>query len=157
MVWLSKRLPILICSSIFVFQNLVIADEIKFEKKKMKIGIAILTVELADTPEKLSKGLMDRQKMGEDEGMLFVFPDEEVRHFWMKNTFIPLSIGFFSRDKKLLEIQDMDAVRSAVEIPKNYSSKKPATYALEVNRGWFSRHKVRPKFSFEFIENTQTK
>lgn len=155
MVWRSKLLSILIYS--FVFQDFVMADEIKFEKKKIKIGSAILQAEIADTPEKLSQGLMDRQKMGEDEGMLFIFPDEQVRHFWMKNTFIPLSIGFFSKDRKLVDIQDMDAVRSAIEIPKNYTSRKSAMYALEVNRGWFSRHKIKPKSVFEFIENTQTK
>ncbi len=155
MVWRSKLLSILICS--FIFQNLATADQIKFEKKTIKIGSAILQAEVADTPEKLSQGLMDRQKMGEDEGMLFIFPDEQVRHFWMKNTFIPLSIGFFSKDKKLVDVQDMDAVRSAIEIPKNYTSRKSAMYALEVNRGWFSRHKIKAKSAFEFIENTQTK
>ncbi|OQW47816.1 MAG: hypothetical protein A4S09_14700 [Proteobacteria bacterium SG_bin7] len=145
------------CSFLFLFHNFGTASEVKFEKKRIKIGTATLTVEIADTPERLNRGLMDRQKMGEDEGMLFIFSEEDIRHFWMKNTYIPLSIGFFSKDKKLVDVQDMDAVRSAVEIPKNYSSKKPAKYALEVNQGWFSRHKIRPKYAFEFVEHTQSK
>lgn len=147
MVWPLKVLLILSCSGFSV----------EFEKKKIKVGSTELTIEIADTQERLSRGLMDRQTLNENEGMLFIFGDEEVRHFWMKNTYVPLSIGFFDKNKILVDIQDMEPVRSAIEIPKNYSSKKPATYALEVRRGWFSRNKVRLKSQFKFVETTHPK
>jgi uncharacterized protein len=153
MGWRSKLLTILIFSLLSVF----VCAEVTFEKRKIKIGKESLTVEIADTPERLSRGLMDRQRLGENDGMLFIFPDEQTRYFWMKNTFINLSIGFFSKDKILVDIQDMDAVRSAIEIPKNYTSKKPAKYALEVNRGWFSRHKVGLKVALSIGEDAQHK
>ncbi len=108
----------------------------------IKVGSQSLKVEVADSAEESARGLMERKSLGADEGMLFVFDGEEVRTFWMKNTYIPLSIGFFDSKKKLVDIQDMVPVKSAVEIPSTYQSTKPAKYALEVNQGWFKKHKV---------------
>jgi uncharacterized membrane protein (UPF0127 family) len=61
----------------------------------------------------------------------------------MKNTFIPLSIGYFNRKKELIKIVDMKPVKSEMdrEVP-SYPSGAPAQYALEVSQGWFQRHKV---------------
>lgn len=149
MAWLLKLLLILN----FNFNLLAI----EFQKRKIKFKETELVIEVADTQERLSQGLMDRQTLSENEGMLFIFDDEQIRHFWMKNTFIPLSIGFFNKERVLVDIQDMEPVRSAIEIPKNYSSKKPAKYALEVKRGWFTRNKVRLKSVFNFVETTHPK
>ncbi len=147
MVWLSKLLLALNCSLFAV----------NFDKQKIKINDVELTVEVAKTQQQLSRGLMDRQTLNENEGMLFIFEKEEPRHFWMKNTFVALSIGFFDKNKVLVDIQDMEPVRSTIEIPKTYSSKAPAKYALEVNRGWFSRHKIKTKAKIFFVETTSPK
>lgn len=132
-------------------RSLLAKTEIRFEKKKISIQGKIITVELADNEEKSQLGLMYRTKLNENEGMLFVFDDESVKNFWMKNTFIPLSIGFFDKNKTLVDVQDMEPVKSELQtnIP-SYESKKPAKYALEVTRGWYKKHKIKlgSKFSF---------
>lgn len=125
--------------------------DVKFEKKKLKIGSQTLTVEIADTNEKAARGLMYRKELPEGTGMLFVFPDEQVRGFWMKNTFIPLSIGYFNSKKELIDIQDMVPAQSEMQMDlPTYVSKQPAQYALEVPKGWFSKHKIKLKEKFSF-------
>ena len=119
------------------------------------MGQVPLEVEIADTDELRSQGLMYRQKMADDKGMLFIFSKEKTLSFWMKNTFIPLSIGFFDKDRKLIEVQKMrpmrpmrpmKSMRSMNSIIKKniplYQSRKPAQYAIEVNQGWFRKHKI---------------
>ncbi|MCG6151864.1 DUF192 domain-containing protein [Leptospira bandrabouensis] len=98
----------------------------------------ILKLEIANTPSTRATGLMYRTKLGEDEGMLFVFPRPDYLSFWMKNTLIPLSIGYFSEDMRLLESFDMKPNQTE----EVYNARKPAMYALEVNQGWFAKHKI---------------
>ncbi|MFN7729033.1 MAG: DUF192 domain-containing protein [Bdellovibrio sp.] len=135
---------------VFVFNPMLPAakaDERKivmFKTQKIEVANVPLLVEVADTPQRLARGLMFRTSLGEGKGMLFIFENEEIRGFWMKNTFVPLSIGFFDRNKKLLEIQDMEPVKSEMELnPPSYTSNAPAMYALEVPRGWFQKHKIK--------------
>ncbi|XDD55067.1 DUF192 domain-containing protein [Leptospira sp. WS4.C2] len=97
-----------------------------------------LKLEIANTPSTRATGLMYRTKLGEDEGMLFVFPRPDFLSFWMKNTLIPLSIGYFSEDMRLLESFDMKPNQTE----EVYNARKPAMYALEVNQGWFAKHKI---------------
>lgn len=96
-------------------------------------------VEIADEPEEQAKGLMDRTSLGEERGMLFVYPDEQVRSFWMRNTLIPLSIAYMDAEGRIVDIQDMKALD---DDPPHYVSKEPARYALEVNRGFFEERGV---------------
>lgn len=127
----------------FVFTT-ASAKEISFAKKTLKIQGQTLSVEVADTEEKQAHGLMFRSSLKESEGMIFIFPDERPRAFWMKNTFIDLAIGYFDRNKVLVDIQEMKAVTSMmVERPPSYPSRSPAMYALEVPKGWFARHKIK--------------
>ena len=121
-----------------------------FSKLPAQISKAKLIVEVADTDEKRQHGLMYRRKLPTNEGMLFVFTDESIRSFWMKNTFLPLDIGFFDSKKQLVEIQKMIPVKSEMEVPKSYVSKFAAQYVLEVNQGWFQRNKIKlgDKLSF---------
>lgn len=98
----------------------------------------VLKLEIANTPSTRATGLMYRTKLGEDEGMLFVFPHPDYLSFWMKNTLIPLSIGYFSEDMRLLESFDMKPNQTE----EVYNARKPAMYALEVNQGWFAKHKI---------------
>ena len=130
-----------------------------FAKRIMILGGENLTVEMAITPEQLEHGLMFRQKLADNEGMLFIFSHEQVLSFWMKNTFIPLAIGFFDKNKKLIDIQEMAAVKSEIEMhPPIYQSRKPAMYALEVNKGWFARHHVKLGQAFSLKKgNMRTK
>ncbi|MCX7674439.1 MAG: DUF192 domain-containing protein, partial [Bdellovibrionaceae bacterium] len=84
-----------------------------------------VVVEIADNDDKRQHGLMFRRELPKDRGMLFIFPDEALRHFWMKNTFIPLSLGFFDKNRKLIEIADLPPVKSEMQrdIP-SYQSRR---------------------------------
>lgn len=120
-------------------------DKFTFKKEKIQLNQGnkskTLLVEIAETEEQQARGLMFREKLKTDEGMLFIFKNEEPRSFWMKNTIINLSIGYFNKDKKLIDIQEMKAVTSVLQqdIP-TYPSQGPAQYALEMPEGWFKKN-----------------
>ena len=97
-------------------------------------------VEIADDLPEQTRGLMERTALGENRGMLFVYPDEEVRSFWMKNTLIPLSIAYMDADGRIVDLQDMKPLD---DDPPHYVSAEPAQYALEVNQGFFEEHGVK--------------
>jgi uncharacterized protein len=103
------------------------------------IQVAEHTIKVEVVADEASRalGLMNRDSMPADEGMLFIYPDEKPRGFWMKNTRIPLSIAFADRQGTVLRIADM-VPHSAKRVPSLY----PATYALEMNKGWFEANKV---------------
>ena len=96
-----------------------------------------LTVEVADDPTERAQGLMYRKELGDHAGMLFVYPDEQLRSFWMKNTPLPLSIAYLDATGKVVSVADMTPM-STESVP----SAGPALYALEVNRGWYEAHGV---------------
>ena len=111
--------------------------------KTIKVGNKTLKVKLAITPAQQSKGLMDIKgkaptKLPENEGMLFVYKREKLLSFWMKNTTIPLSIAFIDKKGIITEIRDMEPLKL-----DRIRSAKPAQYALEVNRGWFSKNNIK--------------
>jgi uncharacterized membrane protein (UPF0127 family) len=113
------------------------------DKKEMTLGKEKLSVEIAQSEEEQEKGLMNRKVLPDGKGMLFIFKEEKPLHFWMKGTLIPLSIGYFSKDKILLETLDMEPASPMDQSPIIYSSKSPAMYALEVPKGWFKRKKIK--------------
>lgn len=91
------------------------------------------TVEVADTPDKQQLGLMFREQMARDHGMLFIFSGETRRAFWMKNTKIPLDIIYFDRNLQLVSVANAKPCRTAT--CKSYPSTGPAMYVLELNAG----------------------
>lgn len=134
------------------------ADKITFPKEKIQIGKKTVEVEVARTNAQHEHGLMYRDKLPTDSGMLFVFPNEEIRYFWMKNTFIDLSIGYFDKDRKLIDIQEMKASTSIMaERPATYPSQGPAQYALEMNKAWFAKNNIKPGVQFKFVEKQPAK
>jgi uncharacterized membrane protein (UPF0127 family) len=98
-----------------------------------------LTAEVAATPEDRATGLMHRFSLKPDHGMLFVFEHAEAQAFWMKNTFIPLSIAFVAADGRILNIEDM-----APQDERPHWSKGAALHALEMRKGWFAERGIRP-------------
>lgn len=124
---------LLLCSAV-VFPACSNAAENSYE---LKIGAQTLLIEVATTPDARSQGLMYRESLAEDAGMLFVFPTDRQVSFWMKNTSIPLSIAYLRRDGTILEIHDLQPF-SLDPVP----SAGPVRYALEVNQGWFERNGV---------------
>lgn len=92
------------------------------------------SVELADTQDKRALGLMFRDSMPDDHGMLFVFPGETRRSFWMKNTRIPLDIFYFDSNLTLVSVAENTPPCRTPECP-TYPSDGPAKYVLELNAG----------------------
>lgn len=110
------------------------------ERLQIKVSGHNAWVEVANTPEARRRGLMHRRQLGPDQGMLFVFPGEEIRQMWMSNTVIPLDAGFFDADGVLINTVGMDP-DGGREI---HRSSAPAHYVLEMNRGWFRRLGIGP-------------
>ena len=100
------------------------------------------TVELAETREKQALGLMFRDSMPDDHGMLFVFPGEGKRSFWMKNTRIPLDIFYFDQNLALVSVAEHATPCRTPQCP-SYPSKGPAKYVLELNAGKASELNVK--------------
>lgn len=125
----------------------------QFEKATLILGKKTITVELAKTDEQRSYGLMNLNKMEKNQGMLFIFEDEAQRSFWMKDTFIDLSIAFFDQNKKIIDLQEMKATTMLQANLPTYDSSKPAMYALEMNKGWFERNRIKIGDHFQFKKN----
>ena len=115
------------------------------------VGHQRVTVEVAATPSARRRGLMHRESLPDDRGMLFIFPEEKLLTFWMKDTRIPLSIAFAREDGTIVRIADLEP-RSERPV----SSRSPARYALEMNRGWFARHGVLEGDAIRHIPRPET-
>ena len=137
----------LFLSLVFISLN---SFAVEFPKQKMKLGKKTLVVEVATTEQQHAQGLMHRKEVPDGTGMLFIFDSEQPMEFWMKNTFVPLTIGFFDKKKKLVETIDMEPVKSEMEQnPPRYKGTKKAMYALEVRQGWFKKNKIDLKTKFK--------
>ncbi len=100
----------------------------------VEIGGKRFSVEIADTSQKQALGLMYRDEMPVDHGMLFVFTNEAPRSFWMKNTRIPLDIMYFDQDLKMVSAS-LNTKPCRVSRCPSYPSIAPAMYVLELNAG----------------------
>lgn len=147
-IWNQKFLKIILIAG-FLFaafgaQAKDLKPEVKFESAQIQIGSKKITVELAETPQQHEKGLMYRETLEKDKGMLFIFDREQTLSFWMKNTYVDLSIAYINEKMKIVDIQEMKAT-SPLEIsePPTYPSKKPAMYALEMPKGWFKASNIK--------------
>jgi uncharacterized membrane protein (UPF0127 family) len=107
------------------------------DSRTLHVGPAAFKTEIAATPASREHGLMGRTDLTDDTAMLFVFPDEQTRVFWMKDTPTPLSIAYISKQGVVKEILDMEAF-SLAPVPSRYS----VLYALEVKQGDFARRGV---------------
>ena len=97
-----------------------------------------ITAEVAATPDRRAIGLMHRFSLQPDHGMVFVFERPAPQGFWMKNTFIPLSIAFVGPDSRILNIDDM-----LPQDERTHLSRGPALYAIEMRKGWFTERGIK--------------
>ena len=109
------------------------------KKKTIYIHNYQLNIEIADTKEKQMKGLMFRKNLAANAGMLFVYKKSQKVSFWMKNTFIPLSIAYINANFKIIHMADM----SPLDEENHHSSIYPVMYTLEVNQGWFKERNIK--------------
>ena len=113
-------------------------NRIYVDNGKKLIGV---NAEIADDNNERSKGLMFRERLDENAGMLFVFEDEQYQTFWMKNTLIPLDIIFIGKNLEIIDIKN--AVPCREEDCILYKSSKPSMYVLEVNGGFSAGNGIR--------------
>jgi uncharacterized membrane protein (UPF0127 family) len=110
----------------------------KLPTVQLNAGMHLITAEVAKTPQQRAIGLMHRERMGANEGMLFIFEQPSVQCFWMKNTLLPLSIAFLADDGRVVKIDEMQP-----QSLQEHCSGEPARYALEMNQGWFEKRGVK--------------
>ena len=138
MMRIISILPIVFLSTILYSckeQEIVGHKETERAKYEIRIGVHTLQLELARTPKTRETGLMHRESLPTGEGMLFVFENPQPQRFWMKNTRIPLDIGYFSADGKLKEVHrgrpyDLSGMPSRAQ---------DLQFVVELNAGEFKR------------------
>ncbi|MBO7516567.1 MAG: DUF192 domain-containing protein [Spirochaetia bacterium] len=137
----------LILGLLVVFSTFSCSKRDVLQTQTIKINQWELTVEIADTQAAQEKGLMGRENMAEDHGMLFVYDRDSRKSFWMKNTLIPLSIAYIAADGTIREIYDMEPLSTRI-VESRYSVR----YVLEVNQGAFLRHGIKEGDKVEFTK-----
>ncbi len=111
----------------------------------------VLQLQLALNSAEQQKGLMHRDSLAEDHGMLFLFDQPKKQGFWMRNTRIPLDIGYFDASGQLLEVYKLFPY-DETSVP---SRSREVLIAVETNRGWYAKHDVKPGARID-IEALQT-
>lgn len=132
------------------------ANLTKFKKQgevyfqdSLKNLIKKIDVEIAETDNARHTGLMFREGMSEDQGMLFIFPNEELQSFYMKNTVLPLDIIFINSKKQIVKIHKNTKPFSEESLP----SLKPAIYVVEVNAGFTDKFKIAEGNTIDWRRN----
>jgi uncharacterized membrane protein (UPF0127 family) len=105
-------------------------------------GRTTLAVEVADSEDERREGLMGREELPADSGMVFLFDEPTTSTFTMRDTLIPLSIAFADANGRIVRVLDMEPCRE--EPCPSYAADEPYTAALEVNRGQLDRWGVEP-------------
>lgn len=123
--------------AIFVAALAACAD-VTLKTSRIKVGPHPLRVEIAASDPQRSQGLMYREKLGKEDGMLFIFDEPGYHSMWMKNTLIPLSVAFIDGDGRILNILDMEP-----RTLDSHTAAGPARYAVETHKGWFAAKKVK--------------
>ncbi|MEE9333867.1 MAG: DUF192 domain-containing protein [Granulosicoccaceae bacterium] len=134
-----KAVTLLAC--IALPNALALADQAQATLRtiSIKINNSNLETEIAISSKQRYMGLSFRKHLGADAGMLFVYSNEQMLVFTMRNTLLPLSIAYIAEDLTINEIQHMNVG------PKQlFPTTKAARYALEVNQGWFATNNIKP-------------
>jgi len=111
----------------------------EFPHVKLRAGMYVIDAAVAASDADREQGLMYRTQLAPNEGMLFVFNENAVHCFWMKNTLIPLSIAFIRADGTITDIDEMQA-----ETTNNHCPRNNGVYALEMSKGWFDAKGIKP-------------
>ncbi len=114
----------------------------------LRVGEGIIKAKMARNSKERAKGLSSAEYLPENEGMLFVLPENRKAVFHMRGVHIPLTIAFIDGEGKLLEIRNMEPGRPEI----SYASPQDTRFALEVNQGWFERNRVREGDSVQFLD-----
>jgi uncharacterized membrane protein (UPF0127 family) len=121
-----------------------------FPRVKLTAGMYVIDAAVAANDADREQGLMYRSQLAPNEGMLFVFGENAVHCFWMKNTLIPLSIAFIRADGTITDIDEMQA-----ETTNNHCPKNNGVYALEMSKGWFAAKGIKPGTKLQGLPSPQ--
>ena len=102
-------------------------------------ALSAIDIEIADNDQLRARGLMYRNALPENAGMLFIFDHEEIQGFWMKNTYIPLDMLFVNADRQIVTIH----TNTTPMKEWNYASTAPTLYVVEVNAGYCLQHNIK--------------
>jgi len=105
----------------------------------VKVADQVVQMQLAILPHEMQQGLMYRKTLGADEGMIFIYDRPQQMSFWMRNTEIPLDIGYFDADGKLKEVYNL-----LPHDERPIQSLGLRQFALEMNQGWYRTHGLKP-------------
>lgn len=114
---------------------------------ELTAGFHRIEAEVAATDRNRQLGLMNRQAMAPQHGMLFVFDHENTHCMWMRNTLLPLSVAFIDASGVIINIEDMQP-----QTENNHCAKVPARYALEMNLGWFAQRGIKAGMKLSGID-----
>jgi uncharacterized protein len=145
---MRKRITIfLIVLVVLLFCAILVAHSISGKKEQLTFANQYLIINntkinlsIADTPAKQIQGLSNQQSLDKNAGMLFIFPDKQIRNFWMKDMNFPLDIIWIADDK--IEKIDSDLPAEGDQPKKMYSSVLPIDRVLEVNAGFCKKNKI---------------
>jgi len=121
-----------------------------FPRAKLTAGMYVIDAAVAANDADREQGLMYRTQLAPNEGMLFVFNENAVHCFWMKNTLIPLSIAFIRADGTITDIDEMQA-----ETENNHCPRNNGVYALEMPKGWFAAKGIKPGTQIKGLPRAQ--
>ncbi len=129
----------LLITSLFLLGAASALAQVTFSTTQLSAGMHLIKAEVADNDPARQQGLMFREKMASNAGMVFVFDQLNPQCMWMKNTPLPLSVAFLDAEGKIINIEDMQPHKL-----DSHCSAKPAKYALEMNIGWFKQKNIKP-------------
>ena len=113
-------------------------------------GADTVVAEMAVSADERAEGLMYREELPDGTGMLFVFPDQAIRSFWMQNTYIDLDLAYMDASYTIVDLHNREAL-DATSVP----SAAPAMYVLEVRGGWFAEHDIGVGSQAHVVYGTQ--
>lgn len=120
------------------------AQNVRFATTQLSAGMHLIKAEVAANDAERQQGLMYREKMANNAGMVFVFDGPATQCMWMKNTLLPLSVAFIDANGRILNIEDMKP-----QTLDSHCSKGQVLYALEMNLGWFKQKNIKPGSTIE--------
>ena len=115
---------------------------------QLSAGMHLIRAEVAADMATRSRGLMFRKSLAPNAGMVFIFDEASTHCMWMKNTYVPLSVAFLDESGTIINIEDM-----APQTEDTHCARKPARYALEMERGWFASRGIKPGSKLGGIQN----
>ena len=141
---LARRRAVVVGAALLCAATLGAAQDgpqLNLKRVELTAGMHRIDAQVAQSPQERQIGLMNREKMPQHEGMLFVFEQPATQCFWMKNTPLPLTAAFVADDGTIVNLADMQPHNT-----DSHCSSQPVRYVLEMNQGWFAQKKLKAGF-----------